>query len=123
VQIYECTNQANGGTAFTQLDVRATLRGGIQHSFVAPTSGPPQWVARDGSAVTGSVVTKTPNGDGNIALLELNATQSGAPSGLLSGVTRISRLNTRGGVAPAGACNLGDRAEVPYGADYVFSRG
>jgi hypothetical protein len=122
VQIYECTTRADGSTAFTQVNVRATLSDGIQHSFVTPKSGPPQWIAPDGSAVTGAVAARTPDGTGNIPLLELNATQKGAPTGLLAGVTRISRLATRGGVAPAGPCDVGVTAEVPYGADYVFTR-
>jgi hypothetical protein len=125
VQIYACTTQADGTTAFTQLDVRAELEHGIHHSFVAPTAGPPQWQAPDGSAVRGTLISKTPNGDGNIPVLELSGTQSGTPDGILAGVTRISRIDTHGGVAPAGPCDAAQTptAEVPYTATYVFSRG
>lgn len=122
VQIYACTQQADGTFAFTQRGVRATLQGGIKHSFVNPDSGPPQWIARDGSAVTGKVVSKTPHGPGNIPELELTATQSGKSTGKLAEVVKIRRVNTRGGVAPAGACDPAKTptAEVPYGADYEF---
>jgi hypothetical protein len=122
-QIYRCTKQTDGTYAFTQEGVKATLVDGIKHSFVNPgPQGPPQWVARDGSAVTGKAVTKTPNGEGNIPELVLDATQSGAAGGLLSGATQILRLNTIGGVAPAGACDPKAKpiAKVPYRADYVF---
>lgn len=119
-QIYSCTAQPNGGYAFTQLGVSAKLRRGIDHSFVTPAAGPPQWIAPDGSAVRGSVVTKTPNGDGNIPELVLDATQAGEDSGLLAHATQILRLNTTGGVAPSGACTPGSEARVPYGADYLF---
>ncbi|GAA2419519.1 hypothetical protein GCM10010191_33280 [Actinomadura vinacea] len=122
-QIYRCTRQADGTYAFTQDGVAATLTGGIAHSFAKPgPAGPPQWIAPDRSAVTGKAVTKTPNGDGNIPELVLDATQTGARNGLFSGTTQILRLNTIGGVAPAGACDPNTRplARVPYRADYLF---
>ncbi|MFG1998952.1 CHRD domain-containing protein [Spirillospora sp. NPDC048911] len=120
-QIYRCTKQADGSLAFTQEGVDATLTGRIAHSFVKPgPQGPPQWVARDGSAVTGKAVVKTPNGNGNIPELVLDATQSGAKQGLLAGSTAILRLNTIGGVAPTGTCAPNAIAKVPYQADYVF---
>ncbi|MET8451979.1 DUF3455 domain-containing protein [Streptomyces sp. NPDC005209] len=122
VQIYACTQQADGTFAFTQRGVRATLQGGIQHSFVNPNSGPPQWVARDGSAVTGTVTSKTPRGPGNIPELELTATQSGRTTGKLAEVVKIRRLNTSGGAAPTGPCDpvKTPTTEVPYRADYEF---
>jgi hypothetical protein len=118
-QIYACTQQG-GTTAFTQFDVSAKLRRSIDHSFVQPVAGPPQWVAPDHSAVRGTVVTRTPNGVGNIPELVLNATQAGAGTGLLAQATQILRLNTKGGVAPTGACTLGAKASVIYNADYLF---
>ena len=75
--------QPDGSFAFTQHDVEARLDGGIHHTFVQPDAGPPQWQAPDGSAVTGKVVTKNANGDGNIAELNLDATQIGNSTGLL----------------------------------------
>ncbi|MER6417605.1 CHRD domain-containing protein [Streptomyces sp. NPDC001137] len=119
-QIYECKPATGGGYAFAQRDVGALLGGGIRHSFVAPNSGTPQWVAPDGSAVTGAVLAKTPNGDGNIPELDLKATQAGKHHGLLANTTEILRLNTVGGVAPAGSCTPGAIVGVPYRADYVF---
>ncbi|MFJ3796557.1 CHRD domain-containing protein [Streptomyces sp. NPDC090088] len=119
-QIYECKPTADGGYAFAQRDVSAKLGGGIRHSFVAPDSGTPQWIAPDGSAVTGAVLTKTPNGDGNIPELDLKATRSGKKHGLLAHTGEILRLNTVGGVAPTGTCTPGAVVGVPYQADYVF---
>ncbi|MDT7843662.1 CHRD domain-containing protein [Streptomyces justiciae] len=121
-QIYECKAATGGGYAFAQRDVSAVLGGRIAHSFVAPNSGTPQWVAPDGSAVTGAVLSRTPNGDGNIPELDLKATQSGRHHGLLARTTEILRLNTVGGVAPAGSCTPGEIVGVPYHADYVFLR-
>ncbi|WP_369171603.1 CHRD domain-containing protein [Streptomyces sp. R28] len=122
-QIYECKPAEGGGYAFAQRDVSAVLGGRIAHSFVAPNSGTPQWIARDGSAVTGAVLSRTPNGEGNIPELDLKATQSGKHHGLLAGTAEILRLNTVGGVAPAGSCTPGAIVGVPYQADYVFING
>ncbi|MFF3402633.1 CHRD domain-containing protein [Streptomyces sp. NPDC002659] len=119
-QIYECRKGEDGTLSFQQRDVRAVLGGNIAHSFVAPNSGTPQWIAPDHSAVTGKLISKTPNGDKNIAELDLKATQSGKKRGLLAGTQEIFRLNTVGGVAPAGSCEKGAVVGVPYGADYVF---
>jgi hypothetical protein len=124
-QIYACTQQSDGSFAFTQHDVEARLGGGIHHTFVQPDAGPPQWQAPDGSAVTGTVVTRNANGEGNIAELDLDATQIGSPTGLLGNVVEVLRLNTVGGVAPAGVCDpqATPIVKVPYQADYVFING
>jgi hypothetical protein len=124
-QIYACTPQPDGSFAFTQHDVEARLGGGIHHTFVQPDAGPPQWQAPDGSAVSGKVVTKNANGTANIAELNLDATQIGNSSGLLAHVVEVLRLNTVGGVAPAGTCDpqATPTVEIPYQADYVFIYG
>ncbi len=125
-QIYACTAQPDGSFAFTQRDVDAHLTGGIHHTFVQPVAGPPQWHAPDGSAVTGpTVVTRNANGAGNIAELNLDATQIGTSTGLLAHVVEVLRLNTLGGVAPAGSCDpqATPIVNVPYQADYVFING
>jgi hypothetical protein len=121
-QIYACTKQSDGSYAFTQNNVSAKLGAGIKHFFVNPTAGPPAWVALDGSAVTGTVLTKTPNGTGNIPELDLKATQAGRSGGLLSRTQEILRLNTVGGVAPSGTCDpqQNPKVGVPYQADYLF---
>ncbi|MEU6001218.1 CHRD domain-containing protein [Streptomyces sp. NPDC047197] len=121
-QIYECkkADDGSGKFAFAQRDVRARLGGAIAHDFVAPNSGTPRWTAPDRSQVTGKLISRTPNGDKNIPELDLAATQTGKPRGLLAGTAEILRLNTEGGVAPAGSCKPGAIAKVPYKADYVF---
>jgi hypothetical protein len=121
-QIYACTRQADGTFAFTQHNVSARLQTGIQHSFVANDVGPPQWVSRDRSSVSGTVVSRTPNGAGNIAELDLTLTQTGTKTGQLAGAVEVERLNTVGGVAPAGACDPVAQpiAMSSYRADYLF---
>lgn len=119
-QIYECKQGTDGKFAFQQRDVRATLARSISHSFVRPNSGTPQWIAPDRSSVTGSLISKSPNGAGNIPELALRTQQSGKTHGLFAQTSEILRLNTVGGVAPAGNCEAGAMTGVPYEADYVF---
>ncbi|MFG3586166.1 CHRD domain-containing protein [Streptomyces sp. NPDC047990] len=122
-QIYACTKQNDGTYAFTQDNVDATLRGNIQHSFAHHgPAGPPQWIAPDHSSVTGTVLNKFDNGTGNIPQLLLRAHQTGKSEGLLAKTTSVLRLNTHGGVAPAGTCNptTHPTTHVPYTADYLF---
>ncbi|MFF8960572.1 CHRD domain-containing protein [Streptomyces sp. NPDC014894] len=119
-QIYQCKKAKGGGYSFQQRDVSAVLGGAISHSFVAPNSGAPRWVAADRSAVTGKLLRSVPNGRKNIAELHLKAEQAGKKKGRLATVREIFRLNTTGGVAPAGRCAKGAVTGVSYGADYVF---
>jgi hypothetical protein len=50
--------------------------------------------------------------------------RAGPGGGTLADTTFIHRVNTRGGAAPASGCDqpsdVGQRAFVPYRADYVF---
>ena len=124
-QIYACTPQLDGSFAFAQHDVDAHLTGGIHHTFVQPLAGTPQWQAPDGSAVSGKLVTKNANGAGNIAELNLDATQIGRSTGMLSHAVEVLRLNTVGGLAPTGTCDpqATPIVNVPYQADYIFING
>ncbi len=82
----------------------------------------PTWEAADGSRVTGKQVAVAPGGAGNIPL-QLVKAEPAMGMGAMQGVTYIQRLNTRGGVAPAAACDAstrGARQQVAYEADYVF---
>lgn len=57
--------------------------------------------------------------------LQLVKADPAAGQGLMSGVTYIQRLNTKGGAAPTDPCTAakaGARMTVPDQADYVFFR-
>ena len=85
----------------------------------------PTWEADDGYKVTGKQVAVAPAGAGNIPLQLVKAEPS-MGSGAMSGVSYIQRLNTKGGVAPALACDAatkGQRRQVAYEADYLFYGG
>lgn len=125
VQIYECAPDASGVPAWTLHAPRAALLddagnqvavhfGGVDKGLPAG----PYWQANDGSRVHGANPVSVPN-PGSIPLLRLQvADTSGA--GIFSKVTFIQRLDTTGGVSPAGACRQGDTQEVPYTAKYYF---
>jgi hypothetical protein len=79
----------------------------------------------DGSKVTATQVAVAPGGDGNIPhqLVKANPASPAMGSGMMSGVTFIQRVATRGGVAPAAACSAANRGAaqmVRYQADYLF---
>jgi hypothetical protein len=83
----------------------------------------PSWEASDGSRVTGKAVANAPSPDADsIPWLLVNIVSRDA-SGVLSSVTTIQRLNTKGGKAPASGCDashVGQEVRVPYSADYLF---
>ncbi|WP_249998492.1 DUF3455 domain-containing protein [Actinoplanes sp. M2I2] len=111
-QTYTCTGGVFTGASVPEAQLVGT--GGRIHHF-----GGPSWQSkRDGSLITAKKTAESPRA-GTIAELLLTVdTHSGR--GLLGNVAYISRLQTSGGVAPAGACEDGATKAVPYGAVYVF---
>lgn len=85
--------------------------------------GPPAtWENMDGSKVTATQVAVAPAGAGNIPsqLVKANPAMG---AGAMMGVTYIQRVATKGGVAPAMACDMGSKGKkeiVNYQADYIF---
>lgn len=120
VQKYTC--QANGTWLFT--DPKATLfktNGAPKEMgshFLNFATGRPVWMLKDGSSVEAARKVAENGGPGNIAPLLLQAV--GTTGDRLGQTTWVQRLNTSGGVAPAGTCTAGDHAAVPYTADYSF---
>jgi hypothetical protein len=113
VQTYRCTA---GAWVFVQPDAILSAHGRAQ---ILHSSGPVWTSVLDGSSVTGATVGSAPV-EGAIAQLLLRATAHRAP-GLLGTVSFIQRLDTRGGLAPAGACGTeGVTTSVPYTANYAF---
>jgi hypothetical protein len=77
----------------------------------------------DRSSVTGTLRGRQDAG-ANLPWLLLRAFPTGE-SGLFANVTSIQRVNTAGGVAPAGGCDasrVGSTVQVPFSADYYFYR-
>ena len=126
VQNYTC--QVNGNWLFT--DPEATLskttriEKPIGAHFLNFATARPVWQLKDGSSVEAARKVTVPAGTGNIAslLLEKAVTTAGSDGDRLTGTTWVQRLNTSGGVAPAGTCTPGDQEAVSYSADYFFWR-
>jgi hypothetical protein len=83
----------------------------------------PSWEATDGSRVTGKAIANAPSPDpDSIPWLLVNVVSHDG-TGVLSRVTSIQRLNTKGGKAPASGCDAshaGQALRVAYSADYLF---
>jgi hypothetical protein len=127
VQIYDCKPSAADPAvnAWTLREPAAVLYGHRGRPVGIHFRGP-TFESFDGSSVVGQVppvASVTPD-DAAIPwlLLAAAATQG---DGVLAGVEFIQRLETRGGVAPAGACDPAEDATVavPYRARYVFHAG
>ena len=112
VQIYGCT-----AGAWTLIQPAAVLS---RHGKpVAIHSKGPIWTSTvDGSAVGAGAVANSPRPDAIPELLLKANLNTG--DGVFSEVTYVQRLNTRGGVAPAGTCTTGAQTAVRYSADYAF---
>ena len=80
----------------------------------------PNWDYYDGSGVKGKVVASAPGAtQTDIPWLKLDVIEHRG-HGVLSNVTTVQRINTKGGVA-SGSCETpGSLLIVPYSADYVF---
>ncbi|MEV5717545.1 DUF3455 domain-containing protein [Amycolatopsis mediterranei] len=112
VQIYGCTN---GAWALIQPAAVLSRHG----KPVALHSKGPVWTSIvDGSTVGAAAAANAPR-EGAIPELLLKANLN-TGDGIFSKVTYVQRLNTRGGVAPAGTCTDGAQTAVRYSADYAF---
>jgi hypothetical protein len=126
VQKYTC--QANGTWLFTDPEATLYKTTGVPRPigthFLNFATGRPVWRLKDGSSVEAERKVTVSGGTGNIPwlLLQAVATTAGSDGDRLTGTTWVQRLNTSGGVAPAGTCTPSDRIAVPYSADYFFWR-
>jgi Protein of unknown function (DUF3455) len=129
VQIYTCAAMADAGVSDAGTAYAWTLRApeatlyDADGNLVGTHFLGPNWRTVDGSQVTGAVQERAPSPTGDaIPWLLLRATMN-AGAGLLSRVTFVQRLSTRGGLAPATGCDassVGTERAVDYSADYVF---
>jgi hypothetical protein len=118
-QVYECKADNTGKLAWQFREPIATLV--LDGKTVGRHYAGPNWELADGSAVSGKVSGRAAGATpADIPLLRLDASARG--DGMLSGVSTIQRINTKGGAAD-GACNTtGGYLSVPYSADYTFYR-
>ena len=124
---YECREKADVADQYEWVFVSPSAalndRSGKQ---IGKYFGPPAtWENMDGSKITGTQVAVVPAGAGNISSQLVKANPA-TGAGAMTGVTYVQRVATKGGVAPAMACNSGSKGKkeiVVYQADYIFYKG
>ena len=120
-QIYSC--KADGAQAgWTLKAPEAQLFDKDGRAFGKHFSGP-SWEASDGSRVVGKAAANVASPDADAIPWLLVKVVSHAGEGVLTRVTSIQRINTKGGRAPASGCDAGHAGQevrVPYSADYLF---
>jgi hypothetical protein len=127
VQIYDCRPSATDPAvnAWTFREPAAVLSGHRGRAVGIHFRGP-TFESFDGSSVLGAVPpvgSVTPDPAAVPWLLLAAASTQG--DGVLAGVDFVQRIETRGGLAPTGACDPAADATVavPYRARYVFYAG
>jgi Protein of unknown function (DUF3455) len=120
---YECRTKKDASGfewVFVGPEAKLNDRSGKQ---VGRYYGPPAtWEASDGSKITGAQVAVSPASLGSIPLQLVKANPA-TGNGAMVGVTFIQRVATKGGVAPATACDMaaiGKKEIVKYEADYIM---
>lgn len=115
-QVYDCNS---GGTFTFREPVAGLLSRGVQAAIHGKG---PFWASFDGSHVDGSGAVSAPSPDPtkNIPWLRLVGTSTTNTTGVFSNVKFIQRLDTRGGITPAGPCTAPKTVAVDYTANYVF---
>ena len=120
-QIYVCQASADQKLAWVLKAPEAKLTDSAGKELGTHYAGP-TWKHADGSEVTGKVMSRADAPEaGAIPWLLLTATGHKG-TGILSSVSSIQRIHTKGGQAPAGCddAHLGNEIKVPYSADYYF---
>jgi hypothetical protein len=119
-QVYECKAGPDGRLAFAFREPIATLL--VDGKTVGRHYAGPTWEHGDGSAVVGKAVGNAPGTTAeDIPWLKLQVVASRG-SGILSAVTTIQRVNTKGGKLESACDKAGSFKSAPYAADYVFLR-
>ncbi len=122
-QIYICKANVNGapfGYLLQAPDAILTDDAGkeVGHHFIGPT-----WQWNDDSKITAKVVISARSPDPQAISWLLLSTVDHSDTGLLSRVTSLQRVNTKGGRAPSSGCDadhVGKEVRIPYSADYYF---
>ena len=119
-QVYECKAGTDGKPSWAFREPIATLL--LDGKTVGRHYAGPNWEHSDGSAVVGKAAASVPGATPNdIPWLKLEVI-SRRGSGVLTGVTTVQRINTKGGKFEGACDKAGATHSAPYSADYVFLR-
>lgn len=121
-QNYECRSDATGTTGWVFRQPKAVLLGDDGEPIGIHGRGP-FWTGYDGSQVIGAAPISAPGRDSanDVPWLLLRGAP-GETDGRFAHVSYIQRLDTHGGLPPAGPCDpyLQPNLAVPYVAVYYF---
>jgi Protein of unknown function (DUF3455) len=119
-QIYECKAGTDGKLGWAFREPIATLL--ADGKTIGRHYAGPNWEHSDGSAVAGKATGNAPGATSNdIPWLKLDVI-SRRGSGILTGVTTVQRINTKGGKLEGTCDKASTFNSAPYSADYVFLR-
>jgi hypothetical protein len=119
-QVYECKAGTDGRLTWAFREPIATLM--ADGKTVGRHYAGPNWEHSDGSAVVGKAIGNAPGATASdIPWLKLEVV-SKRGSGVLSSVTTVQRINTKGGKLEGACDSAGSYRSAPYSADYVFLR-
>ena len=117
-QVYECKAGADGKLTWVFREPIATLL--VDGKTIGRHFAGPNWEHIDGSIVTAKAAGNAPGATADdIPWLKLQVTASRG-NGVLSGVTTVQRINTKGGKFDGPCDKPGTFKSAPYSADYVF---
>ena len=119
-QVYECKASSDGKLVWAFREPIATLF--VDGKTIGRHYAGPNWEHGDGSAVVGKASGNAPGATAeDIPWLKLQVV-SARGTGVLTGVTTVQRINTRGGKLEGACDKAGSFKSAPYAADYVFLR-
>jgi len=121
-QIYACQAAAGDRFSWTLKGPEAELRD-RNDKVIGQHSAGPTWKLKDGSEVTGKVAAQVDSLDADSIAWLLLKVSSNAGKGILSKVTSVQRVHTKGGKPPAEGCDASHRdaeTKSSYSADYYF---
>ncbi len=122
-QIYACRGSAAGSPAWVLEAPEAQLRNETG-AVIGRHYGGPTWKHNDGSEVSGKMTAHVDSPDANSIPWLLVTATGHSGNGILTRVTSIQRIHTKGGTPPpASECSsatLNMEARSRYTADYYF---
>jgi hypothetical protein len=121
-QIYACQAAAGDRFSWTLKGPEAELRD-RNDKVIGQHSAGPTWKLKDGSEVTGKPAAQVDSLDADSIPWLLVKVASNSGKGVLSKVTSIQRVHTKGGKPPAEGCDAAHHdaeSKSSYTADYYF---
>lgn len=121
-QVYTCQAGAGDRFSWTLKGPEAELRD-RNDKVIGQHSAGPTWKLKDGSEVTGKAAAQVDSLDADSIPWLLVKVASHSGKGLLSNVTTIQRIHTKGGKPPAEGCDASHKDaenKSSYTADYYF---